>query len=102
MSFTISKYIFASSCFNLLLKAGEIWDAKLYRYTTNKTTDMLLGEKFILVTYAAISGPVILPLKFPFYCENILNKIDIYMKGHKPIDYGLVPTKKTTFSDYLS
>lgn len=96
----LQNYVLGSAGLSGVSKVLETWNAKVERYNDVKTstivqTDMLLGEKIGLFVFATISGPYL----FPFKALGILNRIDIYNKGHDPLSYGY--REKNNMSDYL-
>lgn len=85
------KYVFGSMALNGLSKTCEVWDARVKRYDyTQKSVngyvenEMLLGEKFGIVIINTMMGP----FKLPYTMIDNLNKVDIYMKGKNPEEYG--------------
>lgn len=55
--------------------------------------DALVGTKII----ALLSSAAFAPSLFPIYMYNDINRIDLYMKGLNPEDYGY----KTKFNDVI-
>lgn len=79
-------YALASCAYAASRKTLLLWDAKIERRvgSTYKVSDMLLGEKLYVFGVSTILAPIMTPL----YVKNDLDRIDIYMKGANPCDYG--------------
>lgn len=90
----LEKYLIGSASFCGISKLIEVKDARVHNRYPEYDRDMLLGEKVGIVIWSIISGPYRVPLKI----LDVMNKIDIYFKGHKPEDYGY--NQKKTLYDY--
>ena len=83
----ITTYCLTSYVYAAFRKALQLWDAKIERRIQGfeyKTTNMLLGEKLGVFGVSVILAPGLLP----FHVMSDLNRIDIYLSGQRPMDYG--------------
>lgn len=91
-------YLLGSAAVCGFSKIMETWDVKVERTgdLSGKRTDMLMGEKFTAFLMATVTGPI----GFPVKTVRWMDRLDIYMKGHKPSDYGICEKKNVL--DYMS
>lgn len=86
------KYLVATTSYGALRKLTQLWEAKEEYMTYDKygqfeslsTRPMLMGNKM----KAFALGVGFSPSLALFILFDDLNKIDIYMKGHRMSDYG--------------
>ena len=93
MSKLFSNYFVASMVGNSFLKITDLWNAKVKR-DNNKTTNILLGEKILIISFAGLIGPYI----FPYTFIRKIDKTQLYIQGKDYNDYDIPP--KITISDY--
>lgn len=66
-----NKYLITSMSSTFLYQLYNTHYIKIRR-TDDKITRLLLGEKFIIISYTTLTAPIF----FPFKCFYMLNKID--------------------------
>ena len=93
MSKIFANYMVASMIGNSFLKFIETWNAKVER-KNKKITNILLGEKIMIISFAGLIGPYILPYNFIKH----IDKTQIYVQGKDYNDYDIIPNK--TISDF--
>lgn len=87
MSKFFSNYIISSMLGNSFFKFIDTWNAKVIR-KNDKKTDILLGEKIMIISFAGLIGPYFLPYniitnidKLQFYIQGKKKMIMIFMKS---------------------
>lgn len=92
------NYLRASTTFGAAYKTYYIWDAEVDTYNSEKRSrrPLFLGEKICAFSL----GLVYSPLLAPWWALNIVDRIDISLRGKAPHDYGY-KTERTSFADYI-
>lgn len=93
MSKLFANYIITSMLGNSFIRFTDIWNAKVER-KNNKITDILLGEKIMIISFACLTGPYYLP----FSIMKKIDKTQLYIQNKDTNDYDLYQYK--TISDY--
>lgn len=86
------KYLMASCTYGAFRKLAQLWEAneeyvqydQSGKFDVITTRPMLMGNKL----KAFFLGVGMAPSLAIFMLFDDLNKLDVYMKGHKPQDYG--------------
>ena len=84
MSKLFANYFVASVFANSFLRFTDLWNAKVVR-KNNNVTDILFGEKIMIISFAGLIGPYCLPY-------SIIKKIDktqLYIQGKNANDYDI-------------
>ena len=93
----INKYLISSMFLNGLYKSCQLYDAKIVRLN-NEKTNLLLTEKITIVSIHTLFGSYI----FPFRVFDIINKIEIKLRGEKLDKYDLDKYEKhMTIFDHI-
>ena len=93
----INKYLISSMFLNGLYKSCQLYDAKIVRLN-NEKTNLLLTEKITIVSIHTLFGSYILP----FRVFDIINKIEITLRGEKLDKYDLDKYEKhMTIFDHI-
>lgn len=79
-----NKYMFSSMILNGLYKSYDLYNAKIVRLN-NQKTNLLLTEKITIISIHTIYGPFVLP----FRVFDIINKIEIKLRGENEYVYDL-------------
>ncbi len=86
------KYVIVALSYGAVRKLPQLWDANesYFIQETNKYVEkpMLVGNKMSAFAFGLAFSSVMTP----FWLFDDLNKVDIYMKGHKQAEYGYGPT----------
>jgi hypothetical protein len=87
------QYVIAALSYGAVRKLPQLWDAK-ERYFVKDLNNyeekpMLMGNKLSAFAFGLAFSSVMTP----FWLFDDLNKVDIYMKGHKQSDYGYLTSK---------
>jgi hypothetical protein len=91
------KYVFSSMALNGLYKSFDLYDAKILR-SNNEKTNLLITEKLTIVTIHSLFGPYI----FPYRVFDILNKIELKLRGENSYKYDLNKYEKhQTFYNHI-
>lgn len=93
MAKLFNNYIITSMLCNSFFKFIDTWNAKVIR-KNDKKTDILLGEKIMIISFAGLIGPYFLPYNF---IKNI-DKMQLYIQNKKSNDYDIY--EKQIISDY--
>lgn len=83
-----NRYAVAFYAYFGIRKCAQLWGADLAY--DNKIRPMLLGDKIAIYAISMALAPALAP----FQIKEDLNRIDIYMKGEQPANYGLGVKKR--------
>ena len=91
------RYVVGSLGYGALHKLGILWDARVDG-ARNEQRPMLLGEKLSAFSL----GLVYSPLLSPVWLMNDLDRLDLYMSGKRPQDYGYGADRYCSLFDYVT
>lgn len=90
------RYLVGSMGYGAVHKFAILWDAKVDG-TGNERRQMLAGEKLSVFTLGMVYAPVL----WPAWIMNDLDRLDIYMGGKRPEDYGYGDQRYDGLFDYV-